>query len=58
MAKTYHEKLVSKASEYIRRVHSDQSVSLEQTLHSLELLRDEVLECISGIEEDIERKNH
>lgn len=26
--KTYHEKLVAKAAEYIRRVHSDQSVAL------------------------------
>ena len=57
MAKTYHEKLMAKASEYIRRVHSDQSISLEQTLDSLELLRDEILECIIAVTEDIERKD-
>ena len=55
--KTYHEKLVDKASDALRRVHSDQSVSLQQTLESLELLRDEVMECITAIEEDIERED-
>ena len=56
MAKTHHEKLVDKALEYIRRVHSDQSVPLEQTLQSLEELRDMVLERVSAIEEDIRRE--
>jgi len=55
MAKTYHEKLMGKALEYIRRIHSDQSVPLEQTRDSLELLRDEVLDRIAAIEEDIRR---
>ena len=57
MAKTYHERLMAKASEYIRRVHADQSVSLEQTLDSLELLQDKILDCIIAVKEDIERKN-
>ena len=57
MAKTYHERLMAKASEYIRRVHSDQSISLGQTLDSLELLRDEILDCIVAIKEDIERED-
>ena len=51
--KTYHDKLVDKVSEYIRRVHSDQSVSLERTLDSLEMLRDKIDDCIVAIREDI-----
>lgn len=50
MAKSYHEKLVSKANEYIRRIHSDMSVSKEQTLDSLELLRDEIDKRIVAVE--------
>jgi hypothetical protein len=53
--KTYHEKIVDQAKDRIRRVHSDQSVSLGQVLDSLELLRDEILDCIAAIEEDIRR---
>ena len=52
--KTYHDKLVDKVSEYIRRVHSDQSVSLERTLDSLEMLRDKIDDCIVAIREDID----
>ena len=53
--KTYHEKIVDQTKDWIRRVHSDQSVSLEQVLDSLELLRDEILDCIAAIEEDMRR---
>lgn len=56
MSKTHHEKNVSKARDFIRRVHADQSVSLEQTLESLETLRDEVDDCIVAINEDIKRQ--
>lgn len=57
MAKTYHEKLVSKASEYIRRIHSDTSVPLEQTLDSLEWLQEEISEYILAAKMDIEGKD-
>lgn len=56
MSKTYHQKVIGKVKDFIRRVHSDRSVSLEQTLDSLELLRDEIEGCIIAVREDIERE--
>ena len=56
MAKTYHEKLTDKVSDFIRRIHADRSVSPEQTIETLERLSDEILECVTAIEEDIERE--
>jgi len=47
--------LEDKAIEAISAVHSDQSITLEETLYSLEVLRDWVDDCISAIEEDISR---
>lgn len=51
-----HGCLLERAHSAIGDVHSDQSVSLERTLDSLELLHDYVAELVGAIEEDIERK--
>jgi hypothetical protein len=51
MAKTYHEKLVDKASEYIRRIHSDTSVSPKQVAESLVLLYDRIVDILVELEE-------
>lgn len=56
IGKTYHQKLVAKAKDFIRRVHSDRSVSLEQTLDSLETLLDVVEDGINVTKEDIEKE--
>lgn len=48
-----HETLVEIAIEALNDVHSDTSVSLEQTLNSLEVLRDHIHMLITAIEEDL-----
>ena len=49
-----HENLCEKAKEAIQAIHSDTSVSLEQTLDSLEELRGEIDILIDAVETDIE----
>ena len=49
-----HEDLYEKAKAAIQALHSDSSVSLEQTLSSLEELVEEIETLISAVENDIE----
>lgn len=49
-----HEHLCEKAKVAIQAVHSDSSVSLEQTLDSLEELGGEIEILINAVETDIE----
>lgn len=49
-----HEHLCEKAKEAIQAIHGDTSVSLEQTLDSLEELKGEIDILIDAVETDIE----
>ncbi len=50
-----HEHLCETAKKAIQAIHSDKSVSLEQTLDSLEALVVEIEQLLSAVEDDIER---
>ena len=49
-----HEHLCERAKEAIQAVHGDSSVSIEQTLDSLQDLRGEIDTLIDCVETDIE----
>lgn len=51
-----HDDLVEGATAALERVHSGTSVSLEQTLESLETLEEELGGLICAVEEDIRRR--
>jgi len=53
---THHQKLFEKANRAIHTLFSDLTVSHEQTLESLELLRDEMDILIEAVGNDIERE--
>ena len=50
-----HKDLYEKALAAIQAVHGDTSVSLKQTLDSLEELNGEIEILVDAVEEDIER---
>lgn len=52
---TAHQKLFEKAHQAIVAVFNDLTVSHEQTLESLELLRDTIDDRIDAVGEEIER---
>lgn len=56
MARTYHQKIVDRALESIRKVHADDSVELEQIFETLNLLEGLVLDCIDEVREAIQRR--
>ena len=52
---THHKRLEDRALEALRELHGDMSVSLEGTLFSLQVVRDELDMLIDAVEGDIER---
>lgn len=56
MARTYHQKIVYKAHEAIRRVLADDSVELGQILDSLDLLEELISDSIETIKIEIQER--
>lgn len=55
---TAHKDKVDAAIEKITEVHSDTSVSLQQTYDSLTNIRDRLNEFISAVEQDLENQEN
>ena len=51
-----HDVVVENAIAALKNVHGDTSVSLEQTLESLEMLEEELGMLVCAVEEDIRRR--
>jgi len=54
---TDHMELIERAITAIQNVHSDMSVSQQDTLHSLQSIRDETDIMIDAVEGDIRRRD-
>lgn len=52
---SYHKRAEERALEALRELHGDMTVPLEDTLYSLQVVRDELDMLIEAVEGDIER---